>query len=161
MHSNSLIHELAGCMCLRARLPFTRASTSYSNGLSKISWVSEIANAKPYTWSRFILTIRIHRGPPGWEAALLEKDPGVLVENQLDTSHWHHWRLRAFWSKKRQQQTAASPAGATTIVRGWRLCPVRRGQGSGACSTQRWNCCREDFTAASQYLGRRLQIQWS
>lgn len=161
MHSNSLIHVLAECMCLRTELPFTRASTDYSNGLNKISWVSEIANAKSCTWNRLVPAIKIYWAPPGWEAALLEKDPGLLMDIQLDASHWHHWRLRALWSKKRQQQTGVSPAGATTIVRGWRLRPVRSGQGSGACSTQRWNCCKEDLTAASQCLGRWLKMQWS
>lgn len=148
-------------MCLETGLPFTRASTGYSNELNKISWVSEITNAESCTWSRLIPAIRTHRGPPSWEAALLEKDPGLLVDSQLDASHWHHWGLRAFWSKKRQQQTGASPAGASTVVRGWRLCPVRSGQGSGAYSTQRWNCCREDFTAASEYLGGCLKRHWS
>lgn len=118
-------------MCLETGLPFPRASTGYGNELNKISWVSEITNAKSCTWSRLIPAIRTHRGPPSWEAALLGKDPGLLVDSQLDTSHWHHWRLRAFWSKKRQQQTGASPAGASTAVRCWRLCPVRSGQGRG------------------------------
>lgn len=95
-------------MCLETGLPFPRASTGYGNELNKISWVSEITNAKSCTWSRLIPAIRTHRGPPSWEAALLGKDPGLLVDSQLDTSHWHHWRLRAFWSKKRQQQTGAS-----------------------------------------------------
>lgn len=118
-------------MCLETGLPFPRASTGYGNELNKISWVSEITNAKSCTWSRLIPAIRTHRGPPSWEAALLGKDPGLLMDSQLDTSHWHHWRLRAFWSKKRQQQTGASPAGASTAVRCWRLCPVRSGQGRG------------------------------
>lgn len=148
-------------MCLETGLPFPRASTGYGNELNKISWVSEITNAKSCSWSRLIPAIRTHRGPPSWEAALLGKDPGLLVDSQLDTSHWHHWRLRAFWSKKRQQQTGASPAGASTAVRCWRLCPVRSGQGRGAYSAQRWKCCREDFTAASQYPERWLKRQWS
>lgn len=37
-------------------------------------------------------------GTPGWESALLEKDPGLLVDSQLGTSHWHSWRLSAFQS---------------------------------------------------------------
>lgn len=59
---------------MRTGLPFTRASTGYSNGLTKILGVSEIANAKSYTRSRLIPAIRTHRAPLGWEAALLEKD---------------------------------------------------------------------------------------
>lgn len=152
VHSKSLIHVLAECMCWRTGLPFKRASTGYSNGLAKISWVSEIANAKSYTRSRLIPAIRIHRAPLGWEAALLENDSGLLVDSQLDTSHWHHWRMRALWSKKKTAVNWCESSRGHHDSQRLEVMPVRSGQGTGAYSSQRWNCCREDFTAASQSL---------
>lgn len=118
-------------MCLETGLPFPRASTGYGNELNKISWVSEITNAKSCTWSRLIPAIRTHRGPPSWEAALLGKDPGLLVDSQLDTSHWHHWRLRAFWSKKRQQQLVRVQQGPAqqSDAGGYALWGVAKGGG--------------------------------